>query len=210
MSQYYSLLKNGKIDFSESLLEKYTLIGLDEIDCVLLIKVHKVLKDNNNANEVNIVNILSEEMSLNEKEISDKLVQLINSSYISIDEENQRFSLDGTYKRLASLYGSEQEQNDKDENINDLRKAAAFIEKECEHLLSPTELEVIKHWIEVDKFSLSEIKEATLDAISHKKKNVKYIDAFLNKQKTKQENKQEYDNELSALFEAAVYGKKRS
>ena len=149
-------------------------------------------------------------MSLNEKEISDKLVQLINSSYISIDEENQRFSLDGTYKRLASLYGSEQEQNDKDENINDLRKAAAFIEKECEHLLSPTELEVIKHWIEVDKFSLSEIKEATLDAISHKKKNVKYIDAFLNKQKTKQENKQEYDNELSALFEAAVYGKKRS
>ena len=57
MSQYYSLLKNGKIDFSESLLEKYTLIGLDEIDCVLLIKVHKVLKDNNNANEVNIVNI---------------------------------------------------------------------------------------------------------------------------------------------------------
>lgn len=210
MSQYYSLIKNGKIDFSESLLEKYTLIGLDEIDCILLIKVHKVLKENNKANEVSIVNSLSNEMTLSEKEISDKLVQLINSTYISIDEENQRFSLDGTFKRLASLYDSEQQQNDKDENINDLRKAASFIEKECEHLLSPTELEVIKHWIEVDKFSLSEIKEATLEAISHKKKNVKYIDAFLNKQKTKQENKQEYDNELSALFEAAVYGKKRS
>ena len=210
MSQYYSLIKNGKIDFSESLLEKYVLIGLDEIDCVLLIKLQKILNDNKKATQANIISNLVKEMSLNEKEISDKIVNLINSSYISIDEEKQSFSLDGTYKRLSSLYDSEEEQNNKDENINDLRKAATFIEKECEHLLSPTELEVIKHWIEVDKYSLKEIKEATLDAIAHKKKSVKYIDAFLHKNNNQSNKPSNYDDELSALFEAAVYGKKRS
>ena len=64
MSQYYSLIKNGKIDFSESLLEKYVLIGLDEMDCVLLIKLQKILNDNKKATQANIISNLVKEMSL--------------------------------------------------------------------------------------------------------------------------------------------------
>ena len=209
MSQYYTLLVNGKLDFEELLLEKYTLIGLDEAECILLIKLKKILKDNQHTNEVALIKSLHEEMTLSEKDLSEKILKLINSDYITLDEENEGFTLNGTFKRLSYLYDSEEENTNKEDNITDLKKCASLIEKECEHLLSPTELEVIKHWIEVDRFSFDEIKEATLNAVSHKKKSVKYIDVFLNKEKEKKISPSIGENdELSELFKSAIYGKK--
>ncbi len=209
MSQYYTLLQNGKLNFEELLLEKYTLIGLDEAECILLIKLNKFLSTNKNINEVALIKSLHNEMTLSEKELSEKILKLINSDYITLDEENESFSLSGTFKRLSYLYDSEAEQANKEDNISDLKKCVSLIEKECEHLLSSTELEVIKHWLEVDKFSFDEIKAATLDAVSHKKKNVKYIDVFLNKEKEKKISPNISENdELSELFKSAIYGKK--
>ena len=212
MSQYYTLLKNDKIDFSDLLLEKYPLIGLDEINCIILIKLKNLFKENKNASEKTIISYLVKEMTINEEELNKRIIDLINSQYISLEEETQAFSLNGTYKRLSALYDSEEENTNKTESENDLKKCAALIEKECEHLLSQTELEVIKHWLEVDKYTYAEIKEATLASVSHKRKSVKYIDLFLNKEKEKKENKQTVseNDELSALFNAAVYGKKSS
>ena len=211
MSQYYTLLKSDKIDFCELLLEKYILIGLDEIDCIILIKLKNILKEKKSANVQFIKERLANEMTLSENDISMRLVKLINSQYISLDEEKEIFTLNGTYKRLSALFDSELENENKSESENDLKKCASLIEKECEHLLNATEIEVIKHWIEVDKFTYEEIKEATLNAVSHKKKSVKYIDLFLNKEKEKEQVKKDIKkDELSALFNEAVYGKKRS
>ena len=210
MSQYFTLLKNGRIDFNETLLEKYALIGLNEIECVLLIKLKQILDSNKCASESMIVKELEAQMSLNENEISDKIVKLINSQFIELNEENYSLNLEGVYKRLDSLNDSEEKDIENEENVNDLRKIASFIEKECEHLVTPLELEVIKHWVEVDKYSFSEIKDATLSAVSHKKKGVKYIDAFLNKKKESQKIINSSENsELSELFQRAVYGHKK-
>lgn len=210
MSQYYTLLKNDKIDFCDLLLEKYPLIGLDEVNCIILIKLKNLFKENKNASEKTIISYLSKEMTISDEDLNKRIIDLINSQYISLEEETQSFSLNGTYKRLSSLYDSEEESLNKCEYENDLKKCASLIERECEHLLSQTELEVIKHWLEVDKYTYSEIKEATLASVAHKRKSVKYIDLFLNKEKEKKDNIKNInsDDELSALFNAAVYGKK--
>lgn len=212
MSQYYTLLKNGKIDFSEILLEKYALIGLDEVDCIILIKIKKILDDKKNASESYIISSLENGMSISSKIISEKVLALINANYITLSNDNiGSFTLDDTFKRLSSLYDSEEEEMMKDESVSDLKKAASLIEKECEKLLTPTEIEVIKHWIEVDKYTFNDIKDATLESISHKKKSVKHIDLFLNKNKeSKKEVTVNGNDELSELFTQAIYGKKRS
>lgn len=211
MSQYYMLLKNGLADFDKILIEKYSLIGLDEADAIILIKLKKILETNKTINETIIVKELVKTMSLSEKAISEKLVILINGEYISLKIINNKetYTLDDIYKRLGNIIDNDSLENDKEEKETDIKKTVSFIEKEFEHLINPTELDVIKHWIDVDKFTFAQIKDATLECIMLKKKNIKYIDTILNKGKTSSNtnNITSKDN-LSELF-SSVYGKIR-
>ena len=43
MSQYYTLLKNDIINFDQLLLDKYNVLGLDEVETIILIKLNKIL-----------------------------------------------------------------------------------------------------------------------------------------------------------------------
>ena len=44
MSQYYILLKNGMLDFEKLIIDKYSFIGLDEVEAVFLIKLKRIFK----------------------------------------------------------------------------------------------------------------------------------------------------------------------
>lgn len=209
MSQYYMLLKNGMVDFDKLLIEKYSFIGLDEVEAMFLIKIKKIFDSNTKISETLIINELVNVMSIDEKQIIELLVKLINSQFISLKivDNKETYSLDDTYKRLASLLDEDNFTEEKEQKETELKKAVSFIEKECEKLISPTELEVIKHWIDVDKYTFSQIKEATLECLKLKKKSIKNIDMMLNKfKKTEEVKKSQTKENLQDLFNS-VYGK---
>ena len=209
MSQYYMLLKNGLADFDKILIDKYSLIGLDEVDAILLIKLKKILETKKNVNEKKIITELSKTMSISNKVISEKIVSLINNQYIAlaIVDNKETYTLDDTYKRLANIIDDESDDEEKEEKNSDIKRAVSFIEKECEKMITPLELEVIKHWVDVDKFTFAQIKEATLECLKLKRKSIKYIDILLNKDKVKEnKSKQAPKGDMLDLFNT-VYGR---
>ena len=209
MSQYYMLLKNGMVDFEKLLIEKYSFIGLDEVETIFLIKLKKIFDSNAVISETVIVDELVKVMSINKTQIIELLIKLINGQFISLKIVNNKetYSLDDTYKRLASLLDEDNFLDELKQNESELKKTVSFIEKELEKLISPTELEVIKHWIDVDKYTFSQVKEATLECLKLKKKSIKNIDLMLSKFKNtvKPNNTQTKEN-LQEIFNS-VYGK---
>ena len=209
MSQYYMLLKNGMVDFEKLLIEKHSFIGLDEVETIFLIKLKKIFDSNDVISETVIVDELVKVMSINKTQIIELLIKLINGQFISLKIVNNKetYSLDDTYKRLASLLDEDNFLDELKQNESELKKTVSFIEKELEKLVSPTELEVIKHWIDVDKYTFSQIKEATLECLKLKKKSIKNIDLMLSKFKNtvKTSSVQTKEN-LQEIFNS-VYGK---
>ena len=44
MSKYYELIKSNIIEFDRLLLDKYHQLNLNEVDTILLIKIHNLIK----------------------------------------------------------------------------------------------------------------------------------------------------------------------
>ena len=47
MSKYYMFLKNNLIDFEKLIIDKYSFLGLDEVEVIILVKLHKLLSTGN-------------------------------------------------------------------------------------------------------------------------------------------------------------------
>ena len=45
MSKYYMFLKNNLIDFEKLIIDKYSFLGLDEVEVIILVKLNKLLID---------------------------------------------------------------------------------------------------------------------------------------------------------------------
>lgn len=202
MSKFYMLIKNNLIDFDKLLIEKYYLLGLDEVELVILIKLNKLLNSGNKFS----IEYLCNNMTVDKEVISDKLVTLINNQFITLKlvNKNEIYSLDDTFKKLASLLEGEEieEQDEDDKNL--VAIIVSMLEREFKKILSPLELELVSKWIYDDKFSYDEINDAILETLKLKKKNIQNVDMILNR---KENNNQNTPNEgLQDLFNQ-VYGK---
>lgn len=202
MSKFYMLIKNNLIDFDKLLIEKYYLLGLDEVELVILIKLNKLLNSGNKFS----IEYLCNNMTVDKEVISDKLVTLINNQFITLKlvNKNEIYSLDDTFKKLASLLEGEEieEQDEDDKNL--VAIIVSMLEREFKKILSPLELELVSKWIYDDKFSYDEINDAILETLKFKKKNIQNVDMILNR---KENNNQNTPNEgLQDLFNQ-VYGK---
>lgn len=196
------------LDFDKLIIEKYSSIGLDEVEAMFLIKLKKVFESNSKISENIIINSLKNSMSISEKQITELLIKLINSQYISLKivDNKETYTLDDTYKRLSSVLDDENEKGENEVKESVLKKTVLFIEKECEKIIGAAELEVIKHWIDIDKYTFSQIKEATLECLKLKKKSIKNIDMMLCKFKKNNDlKKSETKENLQDLFNS-VYG----
>lgn len=202
MSKYYMFLKNSFIDFEKLIIEKYSFLGLDEVELIILIKMNKSIS----LNEKFSIDKLVKTMNANEDVVRNKIVDLINNQFITLQLKGNKeiYSLDDTYKRLAELLEKEDVVETKEENQSDIHKIILLLEKEFKKMLSPLELELVHKWINDDKFSYEKIYNAVLETLKLKKKNVQYVDVILNK---KESNYQSTSKEgLQDLFNQ-VYGK---
>ena len=202
MSRYYMFLKNNLIDFEKLIIDKYSFLGLDEIEVIILVKLNKLLNSGNKFS----IEYFTKNMTITEDIIREKLVTLINNQFIDLKLVNNSeiYTLDDTFKRLASLLEKEEDEEKKNELNTDCAKVVNLIEKEFNKMLSPLDLELVHKWIYEDNFSYSKIYNAILETLKLKKNNVQYVDVILNKKEQPKQNSSSKDG-LQSLFNQ-VYG----
>ena len=202
MSQYYMLIKNKLIDFDKLMIDKYHLLGLNETDAIILIKLNRLLNVGTTKLESSY---LAPTMSITQNTISKRIVDLVKNGFITLTltEASEIFSLDETYKRLSNLLDEENAESKELKSNNLTKEVVELIEKEFAKPVNAIELEIVNNWIHQDGFSFDRIEKAILDAKRNKKMNVKYVDVFLN-QKPKTDKKN-VDENLQDLFND-IYG----
>ena len=202
MSKYYMFLKNNTIDFEKLIIDKYSFLGLDEVEVIILVKLNKLL----NSGQKFSIDYFTKNMTISEEIIREKLVTLINNQFIDLKLVNKSeiYSLDDTFKRLASLLEKEEAEEEKEDLNTDCAKIVAILEKEFKKMLSPLELELVHKWVYEDKFDYSKIYNAIIETLKYKKTSVQYVDVVLNK-KEQVNNKSNSKEGLQDLFNQ-VYG----
>ena len=207
MKTYYDMINSGLIDFKKLLLDKYSSIGLDEIDCVLLIKIYDGLKTGYTHLDVDRI---SKKMTLSSDELSERIVCLVNEDFISIEMEDMKspetLSLDSLFHKLAYSLESKEVSTKKNELSVTVKEVAGFIERELNKILSATDLQVIKRWFYDYKYTKEEVFEEVLNAMKYKNRGINYIDSALYR-KHNEVVKVNTDNNTLDLFKK-VYGKK--
>lgn len=202
MSKYYMFLKNNLIDFEKLIIDKYSFLGLDEVEVIILVKLNKLLNSGNKFS----IDYFTKNMTITEDVIREKLVVLINNQFIDLKLVNKSeiYSLDDTFKRLAALLEKEEVEEENEELNTDCAKVVALLEKEFKKILSPLDLELVHKWIYEDKFSYSKIYNAILETLKLKKTSIQYVDVILNKKENVNTNSSKEG--LQDLFNQ-VYGK---
>ena len=207
MEKYYEWIKNNVIDFNELLLEQYYLLGLTEVDVVLLIKLHNLIdKDVNTI----FISKLFNKMSISEEELSNCLVRLIDMDFINISldqNKKEQYSLNGIYKKLSFLLSTNE--NDKKDYLVQERVKATIkkLESSLNKILSPLELQMINRWFYEYNYKYNDIDKTINKALINKNCGVKYIDRSLHNLLNNNEHNEDL-NDLKKLFNT-VYGKNR-
>ncbi len=182
MRQYFKLIKNRTIPFDSLLIDKYHLMGLNEVDVMILIKLQRLLQQGKRKLSTKELALT---MSISTTTISKRLVELVNNGFVSLSlsekDQSETFSLDETYRKLSAILEQGDEKMEVEGTSNDIKTVVGRLESEFKHMLSALDLEVVRHWITVDHFTLDAIDAALLECVKMRKLDVKYIDVLLNK-----------------------------
>lgn len=207
------LIDEGIIDFDKLLLRNYKQIGLSEVEAFLLIELNNQKKT---GDTLISPSKLTKKLTLPEERVTNLLDTLIQRNYISIrlvkteDKEKEDFSFETTLNKLVDVYKSKikfdithstKTYDTIEEEIVDL------LENQFQKQLKPADIELIMKWVNEDKYSLAEIKNAVVDAVKSNKSTLGYIDAVLlkrskNRNKPKKKYKPEKSEALKAFYDS--------
>ena len=85
MNQYYELLKQEIIVFEKLLIDKYHLIGLNEVETIILIKINKSLKE---GKRKLVIDEIAPNMSIDSSVLANTIIDLVNRGYITVEISN--------------------------------------------------------------------------------------------------------------------------
>ena len=153
MRSYLDLIKEGIIDFQKILLDKYYILGLNESECLVLLRLYQ----NSNKTNKDLKNILDltqlkKTTSLDQDALGDIVAKLVSKGFITlnIDESNgtftESYSLEDTYKELAYVLENNDVVKVDNETSIQMKKTVKNIEVIVKKMLTPFELEMIKKW----------------------------------------------------------------
>ena len=208
MNSYYYLLKDNVIEFDKLILDKYYLLGLNEIDTIILIKLNNLLKYGDRSLSLNEIVPF---MSISEDECSKRIVKLVEEGFITLEllnvKSKETFSLDQTYRRLSLLLLDEDKAKESDEKKELVKNTTLLLEKEMNKILNSIEKEIITKWYYDYQYSQNDIDDAIMEALKRKNCGIQFIARTLYKKNHKQE-KLSANSEIEDLFNQ-VYVKKR-
>lgn len=209
MKSYYELLKSNVIDFDKLIIDKYHLLGLDEANTIILIKLNNLLKSGNSTLSLNKV---ASGVSISIEELSERVLKLVNDGFVTmkIDSKGKEtFDIDQTLKRLSIIVNDEDYKKEHDERNNDIKYIVTVLEREFKKILSPIEREVVNKWVYEYKYPLTQIEYAINDALKYKNRGINYIDKVLYRKNHEEEKEEHQNSDIQNLFKKVVYDKKK-
>lgn len=209
MKSYYDLIISDIVNFDRILIRRYKFLGLDETDCIILMKLHEGIKRGKLFLDIES---LRKTMTLSSDELSGRIVKLVNEDFISLKMEDihgeEVISLDPVYRKLGYLLEDGEIKSSKKEEQNDLKMIVETIEKELNRVLTPAELQMVQKWLVEYKYSVEDIKHEIMNAAKYKNRGVNAINTALYKKYNKQEVIVEEESvDVLALYNQ-LYGKK--
>lgn len=168
------------------LLTSYKTIGLNEIEFVMIIHIHRFLQE---GVEFPTPAQLSMYMNATEHTCAQTLRTLIQKNVLSIietdaDTYSEKYSLEPLWERIFTNESYEVEQKSDSEDTNEGTLFVLF-EQEFGRALSPFEIETIGIWLDEDEMKPALIKAALREAVLMGTLNFKYIDRILRNWKQK-------------------------
>ena len=150
MKSYVDLMKENIIDFGNLILEKYYLLNLNEIECMVLSKLNKYSKEVNN-----ILNLsdLEKKMKLDINQLGDVLAGLVSKGFVTLkmsDDEKgtliEEFSLEDAYKELSYVLENGERKIENDQVNKDFQEILKLLESKNNKPLSPIEMQTVQKW----------------------------------------------------------------
>jgi DNA replication protein len=186
-------MKEGTVAVPTLLLKHYPLLGLTELEVMLLI--HLIAFMDKAQNDFPTVEEIQERMSAKPEQVIIGLQKLLKEGFIAIDEEvdevsgirYERYNLDQLYTMLTAVFigqqakfESERQQAQSEPNSAGAAKDIfSIIEKEFARPLTPMELETISGWLDKDGYREELILAALKEAVFAGKVHFRYIDRIL-------------------------------
>ena len=183
MKSYVDLMKENIIDFGNLILEKYYLLNLNEIECMVLYKLNKYSKEVNN-----ILNLsdLEKKMKLDINQLGDVLAGLVSKGFVTLkmsDDEKgtliEEFSLEDAYKELSYVLENGERKIENDQVNKDFQEVLKLLESKNNKPLSPIEMQTIQKWFFEYKYDFELIKEQIEKTYKNKNASVSIVDRQL-------------------------------
>lgn len=172
-------IEKNIVDFSELLLNNYYKLGLDETDAVILIKLRYLM--NKNVPFISPKK-LSETLSISAQTTAKRLNNLIEKGYLRLElvrgengKERESYSLDKVYELIVDF-------EEPEAPITKEKELVELIETEFKKPLSVLDIQIITKWLNEDKYTFDQIKDALFTAVKARRLTIKYIDGILLKQ----------------------------
>lgn len=178
------------------LLTAYKSLGLEEVDLVFVLHIHRFLQT---GNTFPTPAEIAEHVTVTETEVTQHLRKLIQKNVLEIKE----LSSNGELSEAYSLHPLWQKlMTDEQPKEEPAHEGTIFIlfEQEFGRPLSPFEIETITVWLDEDKMEPALIKAALREAVLMGKLNFKYIDRILREWRHKGIRSVEEAREASKAF----------
>jgi len=184
VNQLKSFINKKIVDFSELILENYHHLDIDEIDAIILIKLHKLLENNNTF--INPKK-LSETLSITSGTTARRISHLIDKGFVQLElikgqngKEKEHYNLDLIFEKIImNDYEERKGGNLHKSNEKDL---VELFESEFRKPLGVLDIQTITKWLNDDKYTFDQIKEALFVAVKARKLSIKYVDGILLKE----------------------------
>lgn len=183
MKSYYELIKENLIDFEKVLIDNYYKLGLNETECLILLRLFQQSKKGNN-----ILNAdeLIKKLSISSEKFTEVISGLVNRDFIELSLEldknqsyTESFSLEGSYRQLGYVFEDKETKEEENTISIEMKQTMQYLEKQLGKMLTPLEINIVKKWFYDYKYSIDLINEEIEKVLKRKIKNVNIIDRAL-------------------------------
>lgn len=194
---FVKLLDDEMINFNALLIKNYKKLGISEKDIIVLSCLERQQsKGNNIFNPTKI----KQKIALSQEDLFKSLTNLTGKGYVDIriefnyktEKDTEVFSLDNLYESIVNLYLNESKKTSEKKKESFQEEISNFYEESFKRQMNPIDVDIIRRWSEEKEFSLSQIKNAMLEALKLGKTSLKYVDQMLIKEKLIKEQSPEY------------------
>lgn len=185
MNSISKLIEQNIINFSDTLINNYYLLNLNETEVLILCKLYTLNKKDNKDLPIKE---LSNTMTLNENDLSMYIISLIERGYINIYviDNHEEYDLNGVIEKLGNVL--EVDNNGNNERKNTIESICQYLEQMCNRVTTTNDLIFINKWLDEER-TVDEIKNGILSSVKLNKTNINYIDAVISSKNKKRETK---------------------